>query len=69
MLDLIMPGMSARDVFFELRRLMPEQPVLFCSGFAPKGMVEDLLELPRTQRINKPYATEDLERMIRSLLR
>ncbi len=68
-LDLILPGLSARDTFVALRKLSPELPVLFCSGYAPDGLVDDLLAQPRTNLLSKPYSTDALERALEALLR
>ncbi|MFT3712166.1 MAG: PAS domain-containing protein [Archangium sp.] len=68
-LDLMMPGLSARDTFFAIRQILPEQPVVFCSGFAPEDLLATLLAQPLTGRLNKPFTADALEAEFKLLLR
>lgn len=68
MLDLMMPGLSARDTFLGVRQLLPDVPVLFCSGYAPETLLGDLLAQPRTHRLAKPWGVDDLKAALAQLL-
>jgi PAS domain S-box-containing protein len=68
-LDLMMPGLSAKDTFFAMRQILPELPVVFCSGFAPEELLAMLLAQPRTGRLNKPFSSDALEAEFKVLLR
>ena len=67
-LDLMMPGISALETFRAARALIPELPVLFCSGFAPESLVASVKSAPRTARLDKPFSSHDLQAAVRSLL-
>jgi signal transduction histidine kinase/ActR/RegA family two-component response regulator len=64
--DVVMPGMSGVEFGREVRRLYPALPVLLTSGYShvlasegPQGF----------ELLHKPYAVEDLSRMLRRLAR
>ncbi len=66
-LDLGLPEMPGEIVFEEIRRLLPEAPVLISSGYAEKERVLPLLSDPLSRFIQKPYDLEDLLREFASL--
>jgi CheY-like chemotaxis protein len=68
-LDLMMPGLSAKDTFFAMRQVLPELPVVFCSGYAPEDLLAVLLAQPKTGRLHKPFTTDALEAEFKALLR
>jgi CheY-like chemotaxis protein len=64
--DVVMPGMSGVEFGHEVRRLYPGLPVLLTSGYShvlasegPQGF----------ELLHKPYAVEDLSRMLRRMAR
>ncbi|MBL8912586.1 MAG: PAS domain-containing protein [Archangium sp.] len=67
-LDLMMPGLSAKETFFAMRQILPELPVLFCSGYAPEDLLAILLAQPKTGRLHKPFSTDALEKEFKALL-
>jgi signal transduction histidine kinase/ActR/RegA family two-component response regulator len=64
--DVIMPGMSGLDLGREIRRRYPELPVVLTSGYS-----EVLAQEGRHgfDLIQKPYAAEDLSRVLRRVIR
>ncbi len=64
--DVVMPGMSGVELGQEIRRLYPELPVVLTSGFS-----HVLAEEGRHgfELLQKPYAAEDLSRMLRRVAR
>jgi len=64
--DVIMPGMSGLDLGREIRRRYPEVPVVLTSGYS-----EVLAQEGRHgfDLIQKPYAAEDLSRVLRRVIR
>jgi PAS domain S-box-containing protein len=61
--DVVMPGMSGRDLAHRLRGRQPGLPVLFLSGYTEEhDEVEPDLLLP------KPFTTETLRRHVRAVL-
>lgn len=70
-IDAIMPRLSGRVVFDEVRRLRPDLPVLFVSGYGPGFL--DAGFLPEEQNdavgiVHKPFRPEDLLRTVHELL-
>lgn len=67
LLDSKMPGRSSAETFRQLREQVPELPVLFWSGRASDGAIEDLLKEARTDFIQKPYRARDLAERVHRL--
>ncbi len=67
-LDLMMPGLSAVETFRALRQILPELPVLFCSGYAPEQILASIQSEPHTARLAKPFSTQELQAAVRGLL-
>ncbi|HEX7138022.1 MAG TPA: response regulator, partial [Vicinamibacterales bacterium] len=67
-LDLSLPDEDGRCIY---QRIASEHsiPVIFSSGHATEDDLEDLLKKPQAAFLMKPYRTEDLLRVIRSLTR
>ena len=66
--DVVMPGLSGRDVADRLRAERPELPVLFVSGYpqdviARRGVLDDGVEL-----LPKPFTPAELVERVRTLL-
>jgi DNA-binding response OmpR family regulator len=67
-LDVVMPGMNGKDVYEGIKRIRPEQKILFSSGYpddiiASKGVLEDGLVF-----ISKPIKPTDFLKRIRDVL-
>ena len=66
--DVIMPGMSGRELFDHMRADRPQLPVVFMSGYtdqviAPHGVLE-----AGTHFVQKPFAAETLGSAVRHAL-
>ena len=66
--DVVMPGMSGRELADELGRRYPNLAVLFTSGFTDDAITHHGVLAPGTQLISKPFAITDLTRKIRAIL-
>jgi PAS domain S-box-containing protein len=64
LLDISMPVMTGGEAFPALRRIRPDIPVIFTSGFEGEEHLQDLLTQPRTSFLQKPYAAADLLALI-----
>ncbi|MDJ0910726.1 MAG: CHASE domain-containing protein [Woeseiaceae bacterium] len=64
LLDLTMPGMSGSDTCHELRRIRPDIPVIFCSGYADDAVRQDVDSTAYTGFLHKPYVRDDLVRLL-----
>ncbi|MDC7219181.1 MAG: response regulator [Spirochaetales bacterium] len=68
LLDMIMPEMNGKDCFMELQKLVPEVPVLLCSGMIRD---EDLKEMTREglkHILHKPYQVHELSKAVAEVL-
>jgi PAS domain S-box-containing protein len=68
LLDVVMPGLNGKDVYDGIKRIKPEQKILFSSGYteeiiASKGVLEDGLAF-----ISKPINPVDFLKKIREVL-
>jgi DNA-binding response OmpR family regulator len=66
--DLVMGGMSGKDLAVELRRRHPGIPVLFISGYSHEAQDPDTLIEGSAEFLAKPFDTESLLRRVRSLI-
>ncbi|GAX36950.1 response regulator [Nodularia sp. NIES-3585] len=71
MLDILLPGLSGTDVIHYLKQepLTAEIPVIAVTALASREDRERLISAGFDDYISKPYMIEDLEAIIRSLLR
>ena len=68
LLDLVMPGMSGREVFHALQALEPGLRVLLVSGYSEGDDVQDLLEAGALGLLGKPFRLAKLKERIQELL-
>ena len=67
-LDVIMPEMSGRDTYDELRKIDPEVKVLLVSGYSFNKQIEELMDLGCYGFIQKPFDIIQLSHKIREVL-
>lgn len=68
LLDVVMPGMGGREVHDRLRKVRPDLPVLFCSGYSGDSLHTRFILDEGLQLLPKPYERRALLGRIRSLL-
>ncbi|MBL8911907.1 MAG: response regulator [Archangium sp.] len=66
--DVLMPGMSGRELHDALELRAPKLPFLFCTGFSNDTLPIDLLSRPGRKLIAKPFTSETLMASVRALL-
>jgi two-component system, cell cycle sensor histidine kinase and response regulator CckA len=66
--DVVMPGMSGRDVAEELLRDRPQMRILYMSGYTDDAIVHHGVLDEGTVFIEKPFSPTDLARKLRGLL-
>lgn len=66
--DVVMPGMSGRDVAEQVKRHHPETKVLFMSGYTDNSIVHHGILEEGVAFLSKPFASEVLVRKIRQVL-
>jgi len=64
-LDLVMPEMNGREVFYRLKKSHSEIPVIVSSGYVDETIVHRLLSDGAISFLKKPYVLDDLKKAIR----
>lgn len=67
-LDMVMPELSGKDVFFRLKEIDPEVRVLVCSAYASEKSIQEILQNGGRGFIQKPFDVEDLALKIKDCL-
>jgi PAS domain S-box-containing protein len=67
-LDLNMPGMSGKDVFYNLKKLRPSLKIMICSGYSDSILNDDVFSKIVDGFLHKPYMYEDLAKSVREVL-
>jgi PAS domain S-box-containing protein len=66
--DMIMPGLSGRELAERLATLQPAMRVMFMSGYADRGIGREGVLDQGTAYLQKPFTPEALVRMVRRVL-
>ena len=66
--DVIMPGMSGRQLADRLRELRPGLKVLFVSGYTDDAIIRHGMLEPGIAFLQKPFTPESLTRKVREVL-
>ncbi len=67
-LDAVLPTLSGREVYDELRRLDATLPVIFCSGYTPGTIEAEYFPGEGVKILGKPYAPNALLAAVAGLL-
>jgi two-component system cell cycle sensor histidine kinase/response regulator CckA len=67
-LDMIMPKVSGRKLFVEMRTLLPAVPIILMSGYSVNDTVQNLLEQVHAAFMKKPFSFSELRSALRELL-
>jgi two-component system NtrC family sensor kinase len=67
--DVGLPGLDGRKLADEVRRLRPDLPVLFTTGYARNAIVHNNVLDPSVQLLTKPFTTEQLATKVRAVIR
>ncbi len=66
--DIVMPGMSGRDLALQLTRERPSMHVLYTSGYPDTAGLTEEVEEAAVAYLSKPYTPEELARKVREVL-
>ncbi len=66
--DVVMPGMSGKELSEKVAPLQPEMKVLFMSGYTSDAIVHQGVLAPGVAFIQKPFAVASLARKTREVL-
>ena len=69
LLDMVMPEMSGKEAFIEIKKIKKDTKIILSSGFKQDQKVEDILELGVDGFIQKPYKYETLSEKIIEVLK
>lgn len=67
-LDLIMPNMSGKELYYKIKEISPKTKVLLSSGYNEDGHAEELLEAGCVGFIQKPYDVTDLSARLMEII-
>jgi DNA-binding response OmpR family regulator len=68
MLDVVMPGLSGTELAEQMQIILPESPILFCSGHPASTMARYGIDLTSAHFLQKPCSPVELERRVAELL-
>lgn len=68
LLDMVMPGLSGKDVFISLKYINEQVKVILSSGFHQDERVQAILQLGVKAFIQKPYRLQTLSNTVRDVL-
>ncbi|MCG8572124.1 MAG: response regulator, partial [Spirochaetes bacterium] len=68
LLDMLMPKMSGKEVYLEIKKINPQVNVLLASGFKRDEKVNNILNHGIKGFIKKPYTMEKLSRSIYNII-
>lgn len=67
-LDLNMPGISGKEVFYRLKKLKPSIKILICSGYSDTILNDDDFIKSIDGYLHKPYMYEELAKAVRNAI-
>jgi PAS domain S-box-containing protein len=68
LLDMVMPVMSGREAFIEMKKINPQVKVLLASGFRKDERVEEILGLGVKDFLQKPYTITTLAQTMKKVI-
>ncbi|MBA4369004.1 MAG: hybrid sensor histidine kinase/response regulator, partial [Desulfobacterium sp.] len=68
LLDMLMPKMSGKETYLEIKKIDPNLKVLFSSGFKQDERVEEVLQLGVQGFVQKPYTLQVLSKAIQQAI-
>jgi CheY-like chemotaxis protein len=61
LLDLMMPGLSGKEIFKQIRRINADALIIVASGYSLEGEARDLLQMGALSFVQKPFEKEALD--------
>lgn len=68
LLDMVMPGLSGKEVYLKLLNINPEVDVILSSGFGQDERVLDVLALGLSGFLHKPYTFNELKTVVQKVM-
>lgn len=67
-LDVIMPVMGGKELYEKIKKIRPDLPVLFSTGYSENSIHINFVLEKDLNLINKPYGRQELLRSVRNIL-
>ncbi|MFC1726442.1 PAS domain S-box protein [candidate division KSB1 bacterium] len=67
-IDMIMPTLSGKETYLELKKINPDVQVILASGYSQNGKATDIINEGVQAFIQKPFRMHELSGLIRKLL-
>ena len=67
-LDMIMPEMSGKEAYIQLKKISPDIKVILSSGFQYDNRVQEVISLGISAFLQKPYTIENLSQTLHRIL-
>ena len=67
--DMIMPGLSGRDVFYRIKEINRSCPVIISSGYTKDENLDQLTNDGLAGFLQKPFRRDELNRIISAVIR
>lgn len=64
-MDMMMPGMSGKELFNILRGINPDIKVIFSSGYSEENIMQDIQKADNCKFIQKPFTVRNLLSLVR----
>ena len=68
LLDIIMPGMSGKEVFEKIREINPDAKIIITSGYSKQQITESLMASGANGFLPKPFNIDKLLGLIKALV-
>lgn len=69
LLDMVMPNMSGKEAYIEMKKIKPDLKVLMSSGFIQDSRIQDSISLGISGFIQKPFPMNELGKKINEILK
>ena len=68
LLDVILPGMDGKDVYYKLKSIRPDVNIIILSGYSQTKIRQELLEAGVEGYITKPFEINQVKKLISTVL-
>lgn len=68
LLDFRMPGMSGLETLGELRKIVPDAPIIMITAFSDHDIIDEIKERGADYCINKPFDLNEIRALVKGLL-
>ena len=68
LLDMIMPVMSGKEAFVEIKKINPEAKILLASGLRQDSRVQEVMDMGADDFLQKPFTLENLTKVMKRII-